>query len=43
MFKKYNAQISNHIDLRSTPGRGGEKDNPDIAQLAAWPWPLPQL
>jgi len=41
MFKKYSTQIDKHIDLRSTPGRGGEKDNPDIAQLAAWPWPLP--
>jgi hypothetical protein len=41
MFKKYSTQINNHIDMRSTVGRAGEKDNPDIAQLAAWPWPLP--
>ncbi|MEI6283677.1 MAG: PSD1 and planctomycete cytochrome C domain-containing protein [Opitutae bacterium] len=41
MFKKYSAQIDKHIDMRSTPGRAGEKDNPDIIQLAAWPWPLP--
>jgi len=41
MFKKYSTQIDKHIDLRSTPGRAGEKDNPDIIQLAAWPWPLP--
>ena len=41
MFKKYSVEINKHIDLRSTPGRAGERDNPDIAQLAAWPWPLP--
>lgn len=41
MFKKHTVAINKHLDMRSTPGRLGEKDNPDIAQLAAWPWPLP--
>jgi len=43
MFKKYNKQIAQHIDHRSTPGRAGDKDDKAIAQLAAWPWPLPNI
>ncbi len=43
MFKKYNKQIAEHINHRSTPGRSGDRDDKDLAQLAAWPWPLPNF
>ncbi len=43
LFKKYSKQIALHIDHRSTPGRLGDKDDKAIAQLAAWPWPLPNF
>ena len=43
MFKKYSKQIALHIDHRSTPGRLGDKDDRALAQLAAWPWPLPNF
>ena len=43
MFKKYNKPIAEHINHRSTPGRSGDRDDKAIAQLAAWPWPLPNF
>lgn len=36
-------RIFAHIQLRSQPGRKGDKDDPALAQLAAFPWPLPNV
>jgi hypothetical protein len=41
LFQKHHARILSHIGLRGTPGGAGEKDDKALAQLAAWPWPLP--
>jgi hypothetical protein len=43
IFKKHRDKIQAHIQLRSKPGRRGEKDDPALAQLAAFPWPLPDV
>jgi len=43
IFKKHRDKIAAHIQLRSKPGRRGEKDDPAVAQLAAFPWPLPDV
>ena len=43
MFKKNRDKIVAHIQLRSQPGRKGDKDDPSVAQLAAFPWPLPNI
>ena len=43
MFKKNRDKIVAHIQLRSQPGRKGDKDDPAVAQLAAFPWPLPNV
>ena len=43
MFKKNHDKIVAHIQLRSQPGRKGDKDDPSVAQLAAFPWPLPNV
>ena len=42
-FKKHRDKIIAHVQLRSQPGRKGEKDDPAVAQLAAFPWPLPDV
>jgi hypothetical protein len=42
-FKKHREKILAHIQLRSKLGRRGEKDDPALAQLAAFPWPLPNV
>ncbi|MEY3547796.1 MAG: hypothetical protein RLZZ552_163, partial [Verrucomicrobiota bacterium] len=42
-FKKHRDKILAHVQLRSQSGRRGEKDDPAIAQLAAFPWPLPDV
>jgi len=42
-FKQQREKILAHIQLRSKPGRRGEKDDPAVAQLAAFPWPLPNV
>jgi hypothetical protein len=42
-FKKHRDKILAHIQLRSQTGRRGEKDDPAVAQLAAFPWPLPDV
>jgi hypothetical protein len=41
MFQKHHARIVAHIGLRGSPGGAGERDDKALAQLAAWPWPLP--
>ena len=41
VFKKNHDRILAHIQLRVTAGRRGDRDDPAIAQLAAYPWPLP--
>jgi len=43
LFKKHREKIAAHIQLRSQPGRKGDKDDPALAQLAAFPWPLPNV
>jgi hypothetical protein len=43
LFKKHHDKIVAHIQLRSQPGRKGDKDDPAVAQLAAFPWPLPNV
>ena len=43
IFKKHRERIMAHIQLRSKAGRKAEKDDPALAQLAAFPWPLPNL
>ena len=43
VFKKHHDKIVGHIQLRSQTGRKGDKDDPAIAQLAAFPWPLPNV
>jgi hypothetical protein len=43
IFKKHRDKIVGHIQLRSQPGRKGDKDDPAVAQLAAFPWPLPNV
>jgi hypothetical protein len=43
MFKKHRDKIAAHIQLRSQPGRKGDKDDAAVAQLAAFPWPLPNV
>ncbi len=43
LFKKHHDKIVAHIQMRSQPGRKGDKDDPSIAQLAAFPWPLPNV
>ena len=43
VFKKHHDKIVAHIQMRSLPGRKGDKDDPSIAQLAAFPWPLPNV
>jgi hypothetical protein len=43
VFKKHHDKIVAHIQMRSQPGRKGDKDNPAVAQLAAFPWPLPNI
>ena len=43
VFKKNHDKIVAHIQMRSQPGRKGDKDDPAIAQLAAFPWPLPNV
>jgi len=43
VFKKNHDKIVAHIQMRSQPGRKGDKDNPAVAQLAAFPWPLPNI
>jgi len=41
MFQKHHSRIVAHIGLRGTPGGAGDRDDKALAQLAAWPWPLP--
>ena len=43
IFKKQHDKIVAHIQLRSQPGRKGDKDDAAVAQLAAFPWPLPNV
>ncbi len=43
LFKKHHDRIVAHVQLRSQPGRKGDKDDPAVAQLAAFPWPLPNI
>jgi hypothetical protein len=43
IFKKHHDKIVAHIQLRSQPGRKGDKDDAAVAQLAAFPWPLPNV
>ncbi len=43
IFKKHHDKILAHVQLRSQPGRKGDKDDPALAQLAAFPWPLPNV
>ena len=43
IFKKHHDKIVAHIQMRSLPGRKGDKDDPSVAQLAAFPWPLPNV
>ena len=43
IFKKQHDKIVAHIQMRSQPGRKGDKDDPAVAQLAAFPWPLPNV
>ena len=43
LFKKHHDRIVAHVQLRSQPGRKGDKDDPALAQLAAFPWPLPNV
>jgi hypothetical protein len=43
LFKKHHDKIVAHIQMRSQPGRKGDKDDPAVAQLAAFPWPLPNV
>jgi hypothetical protein len=43
IFKKHRDKLVAHIQLRSQPGRRGDKDDPALAQLAAFPWPLPNV
>jgi len=43
VFKKHHDKIVAHIQMRSQPGRKGDKDDPSVAQLAAFPWPLPNV
>jgi hypothetical protein len=43
VFKKHHDKIVAHIQMRSLPGRKGDKDDPSVAQLAAFPWPLPNV
>jgi hypothetical protein len=43
IFKKHHDKIVAHIQMRSQPGRKGDKDDPAVAQLAAFPWPLPNV
>jgi len=43
IFKKQHDKIVAHIQLRSQPGRKGDKDDAAVAQLAAFPWPLPNI
>jgi hypothetical protein len=43
LFKKHHDKIVAHIQMRSQPGRKGDKDDPSLAQLAAFPWPLPNV
>lgn len=43
IFKQQHDKIAAHIQLRSQPGRKGDKDVPALAQLAAFPWPLPNV
>jgi hypothetical protein len=43
LFKKHHDRIVAHIQMRSKPGRLGDKDDPALAQLAAFPWPLPNI
>jgi hypothetical protein len=40
---KNHDKILAHIQLRSTPGRKGDKDDAAMAQLASYPWPLPNI
>ena len=41
LFQKHHAAIVGHIGRRGSPGGLGDKDDRALAQLAAWPWPLP--
>ena len=41
LFQKHHARIIAHIGLRGSPGGAADKDDRALAQLAAWPWPLP--
>ncbi|NBS04190.1 MAG: DUF1553 domain-containing protein [Verrucomicrobia bacterium] len=41
VFKKNHDRILAHIQLHVTAGRRADRDDPAIAQLAAYPWPLP--
>jgi hypothetical protein len=43
VFLKNHDKIFAHIQLRSQPGRKGDKDDAAIAQLASYPWPLPNI
>ena len=43
VFLKNHDKIFAHIQLRGAPGRKGDKDDPAIAQLASYPWPLPNI
>ena len=43
IFKQHRDKIVGHIQLRSQPGRRGDKDNAALAALAAFPWPLPNV
>jgi hypothetical protein len=42
-FKKNRDKIASHVRTRSLPGRKGDKDDGAVAQLAAFPWPLPDV
>ncbi|MFM9001350.1 MAG: PSD1 and planctomycete cytochrome C domain-containing protein [Opitutia bacterium] len=41
VFQRHADRIQAHIRLRGEPGRRGAKDDPALAQLAAFPWALP--
>ena len=41
VFQKNHDRILAHIRMRAQPGKAGDRDDAALAQLAAFPWPLP--
>jgi len=43
VFHEHRAAIDAHIDRCAKPGRSGRETAPAVAQLAAYPWPVPDV